>query len=176
MMDAGSTVKLNFQLTKDEMIKAHRQYMRIRRAIEGYGSIIRYALLVLVAFVAVWVLFNFESMILLVFFVALFALRSVLNAWYPSHKIGRQVSQFLQEMSIIITKDEIDWKIADHKQDVEWGQYSGIWQSDDFFFFIRERHEYFGVPRRAFASAEDIQVFKEMAAANSIKVRNGDNI
>jgi len=173
MMDGleNEAVKVTFKFTIDEMIKAHRQYLVVRKTVGKYDNIFVVALAVF-SLMVIWInSLNFLTLAPLAFVFIFIISKDILYYRYPEYRMKKDASDFLQEIDACFLLDGIFMEASKLESKMEWSYFTVIYESSDFFFFERQKREYFGIPKRAFEDLEQMQVFREMAAANSIHIK-----
>ena len=159
------TVRLAFQYTQDEYVKAERQYLIASKTIRKFDMI----LLAAFALFSIGYLFlsSFSTIGVVLFLVMLIAtaLAIFLYFFVPALKFKR-ASKYREEYAMVFSKDAITWKTATVDSELKWTLYSELWENGDFYFLIQAPQMYTLIPKRAFAEQAERQTFEEMALAN----------
>ena len=161
-MDA---VELTFKYTRDEYVKAERQYLFASKTITKTSIVVLCVYFPLSLFSIFFSSFGALSVVALA--VALFALIGgcFLYFYMPAYKF-KQTSKYHEEYNLAFAKDGIKFSTPTINSKLKWDVYSELWESGDFYFLIQAPGMYTLIPKRAFANEGERQTFEEIATSN----------
>ena len=159
------TVELTFKYTQSEYVKAEQQYLFASKTITKTSVIV----LALFFPAALFYLFFSSFSILSIIFTAVAVFAAVIGCllyfYMPLYKF-RSTSKYHEVYSLIFSNAGIKFKTPSIDSNLQWAIYSGIWESDDFYFLLQAPLTYTLIPKRAFESAAAKQSFEKIALSN----------
>lgn len=156
----SETVELRFKYTEDEYVSAMRRYFA--RAlytktdiVAGVAAVIAGILFLIYSENSfVWDFLIFAGVILLLInFVAYFIA--------PRLRFRRE-PKLHNEYFLKFSEDGIVFKTAGIDSNLQWSLYDKVWATDKFYFLFYGRNTFTVIPKRAFDSREQEEVFKSM--------------
>lgn len=158
------SVKLTFEYTKDEYVRAERQYLFASKIITKTSVV---ALVICLLFSVTYVLL-WPDVIGTIFLVATLLTMGIgcVLYFYIPHYQWRHTAKYHQEYQLIFSGDSIYFKTPTIDSHLDWTIYAALWENEEFYFLIQAPRMYAILPKRAFASPSDAQRFEEMAALN----------
>ena len=167
----NEAISVTFHFTRDELMKAHRQYLVVRKIIKKYDNVLIAIFLVLSVALVLMTSLNILRIIPLGFVLIFAALKYIWYFWYPEYRVKQSGSDFLDEVSMTFLLDGIMMGGSKLESKAQWSYFTEIYEGDDYYFLVRGKHDYYGIPKSAFADLEEMQVFREMASANSLNIK-----
>jgi hypothetical protein len=167
-MDDGIMVELRFKYSRDEYIKAERQYLFASKTIS------KTSVVVLVIFVPASIAnlfyssFSVPGVIFAMAAVIFVAFGGALYFYLPSYKY-KQTAKYHEVYALTFSEDCIKFKTPSIDSELKWSVYSELWENDDFYFLIQAPRQYALIPKRTFACPDDERRFNEIARANISK-------
>ena len=159
-------ITLNFTYTQNEYVKAERQYLVANKTIRKYDPILIAVFTVLSLCYLFLSSFSIYSIILLVIILIASAIGCYIYFCMPVLKY-KHTSKFHEEYTLFFSKDGIDFKTPSIDSVLQWSVYSELWESDEFYFLIQVPRVYYTlIPKRAFRTPEDKQVFEQLGLSN----------
>ena len=158
-------VHLQFQYTKEEYIKAYRQFLVASKTI-SQGSV-----LFVLAYTlhSVWYLFR-SSFSTLSVVRALLAFLAVLTGsllyFYKPGANWANTEKFHQAYTLTKTSNDNLFSTPTVNSTLNWGIYSQFWESDDFYFLFQTKQTFTFLPKRAFASPTEMAAFETLVGQN----------
>ena len=148
------TVKLRFQYTQSEYIKAERQYLISNKTIHKYDI----ALVVYMLFSS----FSVFSILIFGLIIVVTALGSYLYILMPILKF-KQTAKYHEEYTLVFSKETIKFKTQSMESEIKWNIYSALWENHDFYYLIQAPRIYTLIPKRVFKDLNEKQLFEEIA-------------
>ncbi|MDR3011602.1 MAG: YcxB family protein [Chitinispirillales bacterium] len=161
---------LTYQYLQGEFVKATRQYLI------ASGTIRKYDPAIIAVFLLFSICFRFVpdlkmlSTIILVATIFFSALVFFLYFCAP-FLMYKKNPKYHAEYMLTFSKDNIIFKTPNIDSVLQWGIYSELWESNDFYFLIQTPRMYSIVPKRAFKNSADKQIFEEIAMSNIKKAK-----
>jgi len=158
-------VALVFQYTQNEYVKAERQYLFASKTITK-TSVAVLAIYVPVSIITLF-LSSFSGLSIIAVAIAMIAAAagSILYFYIPTYKF-KQTEKYHEEYTLTFSDAGVNFKTPTIDSELKWEIYSGMWESDAFFFLIHAPRMYTLIPKRAFENPDAQQNFEEIALAN----------
>lgn len=154
-----------FKYTQNEYVEAEKQLMIVNKTMCKYDL----PLAVLFVFISMGNLFlsSFSRFSTVMFLVVLaFAAIEIFRHFFWLPLKFKRTPEYHEESTIVFSADSIEWKTPGIDAEIEWGVYSELWESDDFYFLIETSRKHVPIPKRAFANLEERRAFEELARSN----------
>lgn len=164
------TVALTFQYTQREYVRAARQYLLINKTVHKYD--IPLAAVFLVFSVAYLFFSSFGILSILCFgaVVVVTALGCTLYFFMPILKF-KQTAKYQEAYTLVFSRDMISFQTASIASEMKWTLYTALWDTHEFYYLIQAPRIYAVIPKRAFKSQTEQQVFEALAQANLKTIR-----
>lgn len=147
-----NSVELIFRYTKEEYVKAEREYLLAARVVHRYDIVL--GVIFLLFSIAVLFISSFSA--LSIVFLGIILLVIVLGGYTYLCMPGvrfKQTAKYQEEYTMIFADEEIRWKTRSVDSNLKWELYSEIWESRDFYFLIQGPRMFALIPKRAFCNA-----------------------
>ncbi|MCI2107004.1 MAG: hypothetical protein LKK00_09885 [Intestinimonas sp.] len=153
-------IAIMFQFTRREYIRGTRLYLRKSHTVSWIQLLI-----LMVAAVAVGILFRIVGGTLLNLFVAVLLLLvtgygCILYLWQPGRSFDRS-SELAQQVRIVFSREDIGWQDAKAAQLIDWNV-EKFWCCREFYFLIPKHGAYLMLPSRVFSSEEARRNFERL--------------
>ena len=155
------SVSINFEYTEDEYLKGVKEYYEVSKT---FGLFERWLITLCLAFSII--LFMRKGLTLFTLGFTTFVLIIVLWAlWLYGVKPQRdfeKTSKITNNFGFIFTKEKIAFKADKASCDFKWKIFKKLYETSDFFYLAQTKGSYTMIPKRAFASLEEIESFKKI--------------
>ena len=155
------TVKLRFQYTQSEYIKAERQYL-ISKTIHKYDIALVAVFLLLSIVYMLFSSLSVFSILITGLIIVVTALGSYLYILMPILKF-KQTAKYHEEYTLVFSKETIKFKTQSVESEMKWDIYSALGESHDFYYLIQAPRIYTLIPKRVFKDLNEKQLFEEIA-------------
>lgn len=157
-------IEIKFKYTKEEYVKAFREYLLLTKTIKKRDMII--AVLVII-FSTIWLILSKEilSGVCLLCGVLFVFLLCNLYYWVPGRNFS-QNSKFREEYNLTFSNEDIQFKTDSINSDLKWSTYVDSIESEEFFYLIQAKQVFTVIPKRAFRNVEAENGFREMVLKN----------
>lgn len=164
-------LQVRFKYTQNEYVRAERQYLIANRTVRKYdGILVAVFLLFSIGFLFLSSFSTF-SIILMGVLLIVTILECYLYFLMPVLKFKR-TAKYHEEYLLEFSKDMIQFKTPSIETQLKWDIYREVWESNDFYFIIQAPHMYATIPKRAFKSQKEMNLFLELAQLNLKIVKN----
>ena len=155
------TVKLRFQYTQSEYIKAERQYLFSSKTIHKYDIALVTLFLLLSVVYMLFSSFSIFSILIFGLIIVVTALGSYLYILMPILKF-KQTAKYHEEYTLVFSKETIKFQTQSIESEMKWDIYSALWESHDFYYLIQAPRIYTLIPKRVFKDLNEKQLFEEI--------------
>ena len=155
------TVKLRFQYTQSEYIKAERQYLISSKTIHKYDIALAAVFLLLSVVYMLFSSFSVFSILIFGLIIVVTALGSYLYILMPILKF-KQTAKYHEEYTLVFSKETIKFKTQSMESEIKWNIYSALWESRGFYYLIQALRVYTLIPKRVFKDLNEKQLFEEI--------------
>ncbi|MCL2376363.1 MAG: YcxB family protein [Defluviitaleaceae bacterium] len=170
------SVSITYRIMPKELIKAHRQYLWIRKIMQWLIGIYAFSSALMLLAIPIWLFAETIGILVFAFgalFLSITIIRIIKVFWSQNRRIKREAPAFSQELSITFYEDKTNWKVGNVDSIIGWNHFKEIWENDDYFYFVVAMPDvYHVVPKSAFTSLDEVQTFREMAAANYLYIKS----
>lgn len=156
------TLKLRFQYTQSEYIKAERQYLISSKTIHKYDIALVTLFLLLSVVYMLFSSFSVFSILIFGLIIVVTALGSYIYILMPILKF-KQTAKYHEEYTLVFSKETIIFKTQSIESEMKWDIYFALWESHDFYYLIQAPRIYTLIPKRVFKDLNEKQLFEEIA-------------
>ena len=157
-------VELRFKYSKEEYIKAYRQYLISSKTISVRDiSILILAIFCSVIF-AITTKVNMWSVVLLVACCFAIITGFILYFITPIHVFNSN-TKFFEEYYLAFSDKSIIFKTPTIHSELKWDTYKKIWDNKEFYYLIQHPKIYTIIPKRVFSSKDQVQKFEELVSS-----------
>ncbi|GHU15079.1 hypothetical protein FACS189441_6220 [Betaproteobacteria bacterium] len=163
------TVELTFQYSRQEHIKATRQYLFADKRLRKYDVVVVPSVLACSVFLMFYASFAPMS-------VAFFALGFVwammtgMMYFYVPAKNFQQYEKLHDGCRLSFSENSIHFNTAKISSELQWSVYSEVWENGEFYFLIQLPQMYALLPKRVFTPEQET-AFKEILASVFPRIR-----
>ena len=155
------TVKLRFQYTQSEYIKAERQYLISSKTIHKYDIVLVAVLLLMSVVYMLFSSFSVFSILIFGLIIVVTALGSYLYILMLILKF-KQIAKYHEEYTLVFSKETIKFKTQSIESEMKWDIYAALWENHDFYYLIQAPRIYTLIPKRVFKDPNEEQLFEEI--------------
>ncbi len=154
-------VEIVFKYTQYEYIKAYRQHLFMSKVASKINIILGSILVPFSLFNLFWSHFSLLSVILVTLVMVVAAIFFMLYFYIPKRHF-KLTSKFQEEYKLLFSEEGIVFKTENINSNLKWDVYTEIWENKEFYFLVQNAHLYTILPKRAFASVADIEIFERV--------------
>ena len=164
------TLILTYEYSRNEFVKAMRQYLIANGTIRKYDpAIVAVILLFSILLRFVFALDTLGAILLVL--ALIFSALTIFLYFHLPVLVFKQNSKYHEEYTLTFSKEKIVFKTSSIDSVLQWSVYSELWESDDFYFLIQSLRLYSIIPKRAFLNPADKGAFEEIALSNIKKTK-----
>ncbi|MDR2889596.1 MAG: YcxB family protein [Lachnospiraceae bacterium] len=159
------TVQLVFKYSKEEYVKAARQYLLAGNVIKMRDVMILMILILAAVFYLFFSSFSLLSIVALIVLLLVGMVGLIIYFYLPVVTYKRTL-KFHEEYRLTFSDQGIRFKTPRIDTDLSWESYINLWESTDFYFLVQAPKRYSILPKRAFADVYEQDAFEKMALLN----------
>lgn len=161
-------VEIEFLYTKEEWIDGRRKFLLQSRTIKKLDIMVLAVMIIINVFSVSHYQFSTFNVILGVFTVLFGALLFLLYVIQPA-LLYQKGEKYHHPYIIIFNEEDLIFETQGISSVLSWDIYSSYLENSKYFYLMQGKNIYTLIPKRVFASGEDLERFKKLLQAHFVK-------